>query len=189
MLAGPLSLSVLSTIVSRKRWRIRVCQFENSCTTSNCLQYFTGTSGVITFFNYDQASMFNRSTTQYLNNLNYAICIRKEAGYCSITYTNVRNGVEYRFQLNNVKSSGIRTVPQEQAGADVINCPNDYIILDGSRLCGDKLNDGLTIRNFTLNAPITVSSAGPIVIPVMTDGSLTGLGFKIFYTLNRCPTV
>ncbi|KAJ8931741.1 hypothetical protein NQ314_015273, partial [Rhamnusium bicolor] len=36
------------------------------------------------------------------NNLNYAICIRREEGYCSITYRNIINGMEYPFQLVNV---------------------------------------------------------------------------------------
>ncbi|XP_044260176.1 uncharacterized protein LOC123008447 [Tribolium madens] len=187
-LMGPLQLSVLSNTGERKRYKIRICQIANDCSQSNnCLQYYTGVTGMISSFNYDQAAINNRSEPGYFNNLNYAICIRKEAGFCSITYTNVPNGLEYPFQLVNLNDDGVSTVPMGQAGVDIFNCPDDYIVIGGTRLCGDKLNDGSLIEDFTMNAPVTDSSAGPIVIPVRTDGSVTGRGFKLFYTQNRCP--
>ncbi|XP_015836244.2 uncharacterized protein LOC658432 [Tribolium castaneum] len=186
-LTGPLQLSVLSSTGERKRYNIRICQIANDCSqSSNCLQYYTGVTGMISSFNYDQAAINNRSQPGYFNNLNYAICIRKEAGFCSITYTNMPNGLEYPFQLVNLNEAGESTVPAGQAGAEIFNCPDDYIIIGGTRLCGDKFNDGALIEDFTMNAPVTDSSAGPIVIPVRTDGSVTGRGFKLFYTQNRC---
>nr|CAH7729702.1 unnamed protein product [Callosobruchus chinensis] len=189
-LSGPLQISVLSTMSYRKRFRLQICQFKDSCTepANNCLQYYTGVSGIISTFNYDQAAMFNRSVPGYFNNLNYAICIRREAGYCSITYTNVAGGVEYPFQLVNFNAMGMRTVPAGQAGAGAMDCPNDYIVIDGIRLCGDKFNDGSVQMNASLNAPVTDTSAGPIVIPVRTDFSRTGLGFKLFYMQNLCTS-
>jgi hypothetical protein len=43
------------------------------------------------------------SQTQFQNNLNYAICIHKEPGYCSVTYTNTApDGTAYPFQLTNI---------------------------------------------------------------------------------------
>ncbi|EFA05241.2 hypothetical protein TcasGA2_TC015389 [Tribolium castaneum] len=157
---------------------------NGTCSTESL--YYTGVTGMISSFNYDQAAINNRSQPGYFNNLNYAICIRKEAGFCSITYTNMPNGLEYPFQLVNLNEAGESTVPAGQAGAEIFNCPDDYIIIGGTRLCGDKFNDGALIEDFTMNAPVTDSSAGPIVIPVRTDGSVTGRGFKLFYTQNRC---
>lgn len=188
MLSGPLMLSVLSNMSYRKRFRIRICQYsQTACITpNNCLQYYTGTSGVIQSFNYDQASMLSRSTPSYFNNLNYAICIRREAGYCSITYTNIMNGLEYPFQLVNYASNGQPTVMPGQAGVETFDCPNDYIIINGQRLCGNKFNDGMTNADLTMNAPVIDNSLGPIVVQVRTNGSATGRGFKLFYTQNRC---
>lgn len=67
MLTGPLMLSVLSNMSYRKRFRIRICQLsQTACITpNNCLQYYTGTSGVIQSFNYDQALMLSRSSPSY----------------------------------------------------------------------------------------------------------------------------
>lgn len=58
------------------------------------------------------------------------------------------------YFINDI-SDGISMVPAGQAGADVLNCPDDYIIVNGLRLCGYKLNDGSMISDFTMNAPVT----------------------------------
>ncbi|XP_050299803.1 uncharacterized protein LOC126738482 [Anthonomus grandis grandis] len=189
-LEGPLKIMVLSTTGARKRFKMKICQYSDSCSTSqsNCLQYYTGVTGTIQSFNYDQAAMFNRSVPGYFNDLNYAICIRREAGYCSITYMNTNDGEMYPFQLVNILPNGQSTVPAGQAGVDVLNCPDDYIIIDGTRLCGDRLNDGSTSANFSTDASVTDMSSGPIVVNVRTNDNITGLGFKFFYTQNLCPS-
>lgn len=50
---------------------------------------------------------------------------------------------------------GIPTVPEGQAGAEVFDCPDDYIVVDGIRLCGYKLNDASTIFDYTKNAIVS----------------------------------
>ncbi|CAG9861112.1 unnamed protein product [Phyllotreta striolata] len=180
-----IKLMVLSTMAFKKRFKIRICQFTDLCMADNCLQYYTGVTGTISSFNYDQAIMLNRSVPGYFNNMNYAICIKREPGYCSITYTNVANGIEYPFNLVNVVN-GVSTVPQNMAGVDVVDCPNDYIGIDTTRLCGYKFNDGSVTANLSLNAPVTDTNLGPIVIPVRTNAAAVGYGFKLFYTQNRC---
>ncbi|XP_072380352.1 uncharacterized protein [Diabrotica undecimpunctata] len=184
---GPLKLMVLSTMVFRKRFRIRICQYSDICLPDNCLQIYDGVTGVISSFNYDQSSMFNRSVPGYFNNLNYAICIQKQPGYCSITYTNVMNGVEFPFNLVNF-ANGVTTVPVGTAGVGILDCPNDYIVIDGTSLCGYKFNDGSVNSNLSVNAPVTDTSSGPIVIQVRTNAATVGYGFRLFYTQNRCPT-
>ena len=57
-------------------WRIKVNQIEcasNYKAPSDCLQYFTGPSGTVTSLNWP---------TQSLDEVMYAICIRRENGYC-----------------------------------------------------------------------------------------------------------
>lgn len=48
----------------------------------------------------------NQTSNILQNNLNYAICIRREPGYCSVTFTNGGTaGQVYPFQLVNSLSS------------------------------------------------------------------------------------
>lgn len=54
-----------------------------------------------------------------------------------------------------ILQDGTSTIPRGQAGVGVIDCPDDYIVIDGVRLCGDKFNDGTMTSNATLNAPVT----------------------------------
>lgn len=50
---------------------------------------------------------------------------------------------------------GMSTIPRGQAGVGVMDCPDDYIGIDGVRLCGDKFNDGTLTNNASVNAPVT----------------------------------
>ena len=46
-----------------------------------CLQYFTGVSGKLSSFNYNEA------VGRMLSNTDYTICIRTERNFCSIQYS------------------------------------------------------------------------------------------------------
>lgn len=50
---------------------------------------------------------------------------------------------------------GNMLIPPGQAGAEIFNCPDDYIVINGIRLCGDRLNDGTINTDFRQNAPVT----------------------------------
>lgn len=50
---------------------------------------------------------------------------------------------------------GLPLIPPGQAGIEILNCPNDWLLLAATRLCGDRLNDGSVFEDFTKNAPIT----------------------------------
>lgn len=88
----------------------------------------------------------------------------------------MQNNIENQFQLLNVDDgnykknihnfffefiativfiAGEYTVPRGQAGVDISGCPNDFIVINGVRLCGEKLNDGSLEEDFTKNAPVT----------------------------------
>jgi len=48
------------------------------------------------------------SQNQFQNNLNYAICIDKERGYCTVTYSNTApDGTTYPLQLINVDQGSL----------------------------------------------------------------------------------
>lgn len=80
-------------------------------------------------------------------------------------------------------------IPEKMAGVEIFNCHDDFISVNSIRLCGEKLNDASRIDDLTLNAPITDSGNGPIVLPVRTNDAIVGRGFRINYKLNPCqPT-
>ncbi|XP_049772117.1 uncharacterized protein LOC126154588 [Schistocerca cancellata] len=178
---GPFQLSVSQGGGNfPRRFKIKVTQLrpgDRLESPRNCLQYYVGVRGSFHSFNYEGPN------AGYLNNLNYAICIRKEAGYCSITYTN-----EDVFQLVNVDEDGDPTVPPGQAGAGAVSCTDDYIIVTGLglRLCGDRLNDASVNIDFTQDAPVTDTSNGPFIVGVRTNNEVTGRGFHLMYRQNIC---
>lgn len=122
----------------------------------------------------------------FQNGLNYAICIRRHFGACSITFTNELNGREDAFELINVDDNGNLVPSPGQAAAEIFSCQDDYIAFNSVRLCGYKLNDGSVSGNISLNAPVNHYMNGPIVIPFKTDNALTGRGFKLFYFQEKC---
>lgn len=77
-------------------------------------------------------------------------------------------------------------VAEDQAGAEVFNCGDDFIAINGIRLCGQRLNDGSVTEDFTKNAPVTDFAAGPIILPFRTNEDATGRGFKLAYRQNVC---
>ncbi|XP_034234315.1 uncharacterized protein LOC117641260 [Thrips palmi] len=144
--------------------------------------YHDGHAGLVQSFGY-----LGPGLGSYTNNLNYAVCIRKEAGFCSVTYTTEStNGTSMPFQLLNVDQDGAPTIPPGQAGAEVFNCPNDYIAINGIRLCGERLNDASLDQDYTHNSPVTDSGSGPFVLPVRSNGNLTGRGFSLSYRQIAC---
>jgi hypothetical protein len=72
------------------------------------------------------------------------------------------------------------------AGAEIFSCNDDYIAVNYIRLCGFKLNDGSVTSNFNINVPVQSIMNGPIVVPVKTDNSTVGRGFKIYYFQEQC---
>uniref|UniRef100_A0A336KTK0 CSON000049 protein n=1 Tax=Culicoides sonorensis TaxID=179676 RepID=A0A336KTK0_CULSO len=181
-------LTVIGAGNEARGFRIKVTQLIERQAPPDCLQYHDGITGFIKTFNYDEMSRIVRyKFASYFNNLNYAICIKRSPGYCTITYTAEESGAVARpFQLRNVDQNGVLTVPEGQAGAEIFNCPDDHISVNSIRLCGDRLNDASVTDNFTLNAPVVDYTFGPIVIPVRTNGNFVGRGFNLRYTQNLC---
>lgn len=66
--------------VMTRLWEIRVLQvpFANRA-PSGCLQYFTGSEGMIQTFNFAENG-------RHLANQDYKACVRQETGMCSIAY-------------------------------------------------------------------------------------------------------
>lgn len=52
-------------------------------------------------------------------------------------------------------SDGLPVIPPGQAGVEIFNCPSDWLLIAAARLCGDRLNDGSVLQDFSLDAPVT----------------------------------
>lgn len=136
-----------------------------------CLQYFTQPSGIIESFNFGQ----------YLNNMDYSICIQRQPDTCRVVFTSS----DYDWSLNGVGVSG------SSSGVGDQDCARDYLLIPGAsrtgdgftydRYCGGRLN---YYRGQTLSAPVVIKTAGPIVLRFHSDGHYEGLnngGFRLQY--------
>ncbi|XP_067132852.1 uncharacterized protein [Centruroides vittatus] len=116
--SGPLTLTVVTSEhagIDRK-WKIKITTIrcESPWKAPNlCLQYYLGSSGSLTSFNY---GLGEDGRSGYPAGLNYAICIRKEEGMCSLAMI-----ARSKFQLG----------PAQE------RCPDEYLAVDGVRYCGE----------------------------------------------------
>uniref|UniRef100_A0A182YK70 CUB domain-containing protein n=1 Tax=Anopheles stephensi TaxID=30069 RepID=A0A182YK70_ANOST len=182
----------LSAVFNSKQPRaflVKITQLATPRAPASCLQFHEGVSGVLKSFNYDNNSVLvtNRKAS-YFNNLNYAICIRRQPLFCNVVLANMdtANGKENIFQLVNIAEDGSSIVPPNQAGVELFSCPDDFIAINFVRLCGERLNDGSLVADASINTPVRYSNAGPIVIAVQTDQAIVGRGFKLTYTQLVC---
>lgn len=53
------------------------------------------------------------------------------------------------------KAQGNLLLPSGQAGVGIRNCPDDYLLISGVRLCGERLNDGTKSSLMMDDAPIS----------------------------------
>ena len=172
------------TNASPTSWNIHIMQIP--CTAKwkppeGCLQYYTGTTGLIQSYNY--------AGGKHLANQDYNNCIRTERNFCSIQYAQVATT---DFDMS---STGVVSI----AGDD---CTDDYVIIAGGgpanvvtanldRFCGALL------AGVTANAAATTifTQRRPFQLGVHTDGSevdtaagvLEGdSGFYIYYNQVAC---
>ncbi|KAL9695523.1 hypothetical protein quinque_014808 [Culex quinquefasciatus] len=185
-----LYLTAVSNSDEPKAFNIRIIQLAELQAPEGCLQYFTGVNGYIKSFNYDDHSVLvTRREPGYLNNLNYAICIRRTPNFCSTTFSNVNEyGEENAFQLVNFDEDGASLTRPNTAGVEIYNCPDDFVALNYLRLCGERLNDGATSEDYGQNAPVVDDSGGPIVVPFRSNEELVGRGFKLMYKQEICQS-
>ncbi|KAF2358913.1 CUB domain [Trinorchestia longiramus] len=199
---GPLELYVLTGGDFVRQWQIQVAQIEcdnPSRPPANCLQYHTEPTNNITSFNYR-----TDGETTYTNFQNYAVCIRKERGFCSLQYMNSpASGVRAAFDIVNrviladgtkvptveegeADGTEVPTVEEGEAGVGLQQCPQDYLELGGTRLCGTVLNDGSTDPKFTNNSPVTDRTNGPFIVKFVSNGQHVGRGFNVLYQQIPC---
>lgn len=126
----------------------------------HCLQYYQGTHGTVQSFNYipSKATLKGRERRQdrpemqdvivkgdgYPNNMDYIICIRKESGFCSITYEYVQDKqsgdlLPFSVGPTNGLMGGIIVGDKEAKTLTGSHCDDDFLIVGGNKMCS-KLN-------------------------------------------------
>lgn len=136
-----------------------------------CLQYFNQPSGIIESFNFGQ----------YLNNMDYSICIQRQPDTCRVVFSSS----DYDWSLNGVGISG------SSSGVGDQDCARDYLMIPGAsrtgdgftydRYCGGRLH---YYRGQALSAPVVVKTSGPIVLRFHSDAhfeSVNNGGFRLQY--------
>lgn len=170
-----ITFSFSGTSTSRK-WDIKVAQIEcgasNGAPPDGCLQYYTGLTGQIMTFN------FQDGVNTHLSNQNYNICMRKEQGYCCIQYQ-VCDETTYA----NVFSLYRKAVDASSISQVVTECTEDYITIAGAtgscarpipvggnareRFCGGRFSPD-TGTNAKSHAPVC-DCTSPFQVGVVTD--------------------
>lgn len=198
---GPFTLRVMTSGPGYRRWNIRVSQIECgslSRAPANCLQYFTGASGVFQSFNYESIrplsetlltpqTMYLPRESSYFNNMDYTICFRKEVGFCTQTY-------QVNTTLVPMEITESPPVPNAQSpfdlrtygGAGVQRCPYDYLLLDGVRYCGARLNPNAVQNYLDVDAPVIDRGSGPFTARFVSNERHVGRGFLIGFQQNPC---
>ena len=162
-------------------------------------------SGEIQGFNYKEEVMNNRPN--HIANLNYAICIRMESGFCGIRYSQVD---AFAFTLTGAADA--ITATTTLGNADVkygdSQCSTDYLIIAGGsetgsssdllyskdRFCGTALGyckEGITAGTCTPQIGAVVSFTKPFIVGVVTNDnelatSTSNRGFKLLYSQQPC---
>jgi len=101
-------------LIGERQFSIRVSQ--HSCSSKNtppgeCLQYFTGSTGRLTTFNFN-----NNFNSAHLHSQDYAICIRREVGNCCIEYSVCED--PNSFSIDNTRYELFTFMEEVVAGAN-----------------------------------------------------------------------
>lgn len=169
-------------------WNIHVMQIPCTATwkpPSGCTQYFTGTTGTVSSYNYQGG--VHLASQQYTN------CIRAEQGYCTVGYV---ADTTTAFLMNTIS-------PGTATGSVGDACTDDYVVIPGGgAAAGDATNYDrfcgglLVVINADSTAQVTVkTNKMPFQIGVVTDGteldsaSATyewSKGFQLYYSQSSC---
>ncbi|KAK3874982.1 hypothetical protein Pcinc_020118 [Petrolisthes cinctipes] len=169
-----------------RAWELAVAQIECGSVMKpppGCLQYLTSHRSTFSSFNYNP-----HINATYMNNLNYAVCIRKEVNSCTLTYTSEPQD-DMAFDIVNFKEENgevVSVVREGEAGVGLIQCPGDYLVLAGTRLCGQRFNDASQEPQRTNHGIVTEQTNGPFIVQFGSDEQYVGRGFQLSYQQYPC---
>ncbi|KAF2349273.1 CUB domain [Trinorchestia longiramus] len=193
----------VDTSSAGSKWKIKVTQIQCNSTDrapSGCLQYFTSTTGTITSFNFNPASVHTTATRQLTDQM-YGVCMKSRPGYCSITYTQ-KDGSTFSMSADADPSSRGPAVPLFSIVGtgpnDDQRCLQDYLLIPGGVIL---TNDNVLPPNTTVSErycgfsfPGVTSSIQPFNLFVVTNGAEgtdtpsdnQNQGFELTYRMNAC---
>ena len=94
---------VFSTAPAERLFKLRITQLgldHPVRAPAGCLQYFTGLNGSVSSFNFEHVKNVGIKT---IKGLNYGVCFRQEAGFCSVrvdpVFTRSRRSVPYQYPI------------------------------------------------------------------------------------------
>ncbi|XP_075229857.1 uncharacterized protein LOC142329296 [Lycorma delicatula] len=181
-----LTIDSLNSAVCNRRWNLQISQI--ACNSSNrapsgCLKYFTGVEGTDYSFNYYPSSSAGGGlANRQLAGLNYGVCIRNEAGYCTIQWSQAAND-KYSFTVSS------NTTYQLGIPLNGTNCVTNYIVVPNpsfsngtsipyDRFCGNALTTIQTMsRPFVLYVVTALNS---------TESNTGNRGFHLNFRQSRC---
>lgn len=177
--AATLNVDTSATTFART-WKILVRTIEcnsPSKAPGGCLQYFTGTSGNVKSFN-------SGTSGALIDNLLYAVCLRREAGMCSYTVRQARSATGATpdaFQVGTGTAGAVGAANCATGAFLVI--PNNSVT--APEYCGSVL----TNTNADTTASLVTGNSKQFFIGVLTTAANTGAsgsGFDLVYAQVGC---
>jgi hypothetical protein len=155
--AATITLATTGVVTSRT-WRIRVRTIEcdsSSAPPGDCLQYYTGAGGNLVSFN-------GEATAPHLiTNLNYKICMRQEAGFCSMMLSETDPADITAPDSYNVDATA--NVAVNTCALACLNIDNNrysgamFGAENGGMVAGPVTSNDFSVGVFTTGAQITAS--------------------------------
>ena len=115
-----------STSTSRS-WDIYITQYncgqEDLAGPPGCLQYYTGSTGLVKSFGYltSNTDSTTSEATTHLQNQNYNVCVRREKGMCYICWSEWDSDDSFGLSLSDTAA-----IAKANTGTD---CTLDYIVV------------------------------------------------------------
>jgi hypothetical protein len=189
-----------------RQWDIKVTQYacgDQDGGPPGCLQYFSGTSGTLSSYNFPTSSSTVGSSTTHLSSQCYTICFRQNQGYCSVCFTTAITttnpspaNMQTSFGLSNPTANTAATTITSNSAIDT-SCISDYLIIPQAttlnsannaavqRICG-RIFDANGGSTTTGNSVCT--SAMPFQIQFKSDANEVTTGVKVTNPNNNAIT-
>jgi len=189
-----------SQTTTNREWNIKVTQVEcNSklLPPTGCLQYFTGTTGFMYNYGWQGSTVNGASTTAHLSDQDYTMCIRREEGYCSMSYSATATT---GFSVSTSPATVSAIFGDVACTTDYLRIPGlqdsgstsatAFVAVQGDRICGDNWSvfpaaaGGASTTFVTFMKPFRVgvhfgSGSGPAA-----DAKTNG--FALYYAQTKC---